>query len=195
MLHSQLSVMDSTASDDASQSWNVFELPSRPPEESSLEAIAHRILGYKDDTQLRILYAVGDGPKRFKELRERTEKPDGQLTRALGALHDEGLLVERVGAREQPAVKTHDLSPRGVLVLDLVQRLHEAAESDPFELKTAEGTYVLYSRIEEMEDGTRQRRYFFVQKGATPDDARPSPAPPKGRVEIDEDGTPRLAKV
>lgn len=187
--------MTSASANDPADTWAIYELPHTPPEESELEAIAHRILGYKDDTQLRILYAVGNGPKRFKDLQAATEKPDGQLTRALATLHEEGLLVERVNAREKPVVKTHDLSPRGAIVLDLIQRLHEVAESEPFEVRTARQTYVLYARLTQQADGTRQRVYFFAPKGTNPEDATPAPAPAKGRVVIEDDGRPRLTQA
>lgn len=187
--------MTSDSTDDPADTWVIHELPHTPPEESEIEAIAHRILGYKDDSQLRILYAVSNGPKRFKDLQAAAEKPDGQLTRALSALHEEGLLVERVSAREKPVVKTHDLSPRGAIVLDLIQRLHEVAQSHPLEVRTAGQTYVLHVRLTKRADGTRQRVYFFVPDGTDPEDATPSPAPPKGRLVIEDDGSPRLAQT
>lgn len=187
--------MTTAIDEDDTTTWTLYELPHTPPEESELEAIAHRILGYKDDTQLRILYAVGDGPKRFKDLQMATEKPDGQLTRALSSLHEEGLLVERVNAREKPAVKTHDLSPRGAIVLDLIHRLHEVAQSEPFEVTTGETTYVLYTRLIRAEDGSRQRVYFFASKEDEPEDAEPAPAPTRGRVVIGDDGRPHIAQA
>lgn len=187
--------MSGSTDRDTTNTWTVYELPHRPPEESGLESLAHRILGYEDDTQLRVLYAVGNGPKRFKDLQEVTDKPDGQLTRALSKLHEEGLLVERVDARETPAVKTHDLSPRGVIVLDLIQQLHEVAGGEPFAVTTTGETYVLYTRLSQHDDGTRQRVYFFAPEGSEPEDAEPAAAPTRGQVVIDEDGRPRLTQA
>lgn len=185
--------MASVSGQDTPTDWTVYEWPETPPPQEPLEQVAHRLRSYKDDTPLRILHALTTGPKRFKELQEVTGKPDGQLTRALSTLHDEGLLVERMQAEEKPATKAHDLAPKGMFVLELLERFHEAAEGEPFEVRTPEHTYVLYSeRIQE--GGGWKRRYFFVEKGTEQGDASPSPLPSDSRVVITADGTPLLDK-
>lgn len=111
------------------ESWSVFQPLTEEPDTTSPAYLAHKLLSLKDATPRLILANVASGPKQFKELKEGTGKPDGQLTRALGFLHEEGILVERLHARQAPAYKTHELGPKGILVMSMLQAFREAERS------------------------------------------------------------------
>lgn len=106
--------------------WNVIEPVIEAPAPDSPSFLAHKLLVSKDPTQRLVLQAVVSGPKRFKELKEATGQPDGQINRALDILHDEGVLVERLHARSAPVYKTHELGTKGILVVTMMTAFQEA---------------------------------------------------------------------
>lgn len=109
--------------------WSVLQLLAAEPDAKSPAHMAHKLMAAKDSTPRLILAHVASGPKQFKELKEGTGKHDGQLTRALSALHEDGLLVERMHAREAPAFKTHELGPKGLLVVALINAFLDAEKT------------------------------------------------------------------
>lgn len=108
--------------------WSAVEPLFEEPDVESPSHLAHKLLAAKDGTPRLILAAVASGPKQFRDLQKATGKPDGQITRALSTLHEEGILVERLHARQAPAHKTHELGTKGILVLSMMQAFRDAEQ-------------------------------------------------------------------
>lgn len=90
-----------------------------PPVEPDLEyRLAHKLLGARSDLDRRVLGALVGRPQRFSELkRVLGGRTDANLTQSLARLHRDGLVQPRLQARTVPAVKVHELTVLGSLVV------------------------------------------------------------------------------
>lgn len=102
-----------------------------PSPEPGLEyRLAHRLLGARSDLDRRVLGALVGRPQRFSELKQVLGgRKDANLTQSLHRLHRDGLVRARLQARTEPAVRVHELTPLGALVLFQVVRMSTAHES------------------------------------------------------------------
>lgn len=105
-----------------------------PGPEPDLEyRLAHRLLGARSDLDRRVLGALVGRPRRFSELKQVLGgRKDANLTQSLRRLHRDGLVRSRLLARSRPAVKVHELTPLGAVVVFHVARMstaHESAEA------------------------------------------------------------------
>ena len=92
--------------------------------------LAHKLLGARSDIDRRVIGALVGRPQRFSELLGvLDDRKDANLTQSLRRLHRDGLVRARLQARRAPAVKVHELTPLGALVVFHVARMSSAHES------------------------------------------------------------------
>lgn len=179
------------AAPEEAEAWQVYEFTNDRPEAGELEHLAHRILGLKDPTRREVLEALRTRQKSHADLEKELGRNPGLVHRALKALEQDGLVLQRLNARQKPVVRSYRPTPSGGFVLDLFDRFQASAATRPLEIKTETGTYILYSRMA-LKEGRRQRVYFFAKKGNKVHDARPEPSPPSFRVMVPHASAPVL---
>ncbi|MFO1533694.1 MAG: hypothetical protein ABR562_08405 [Thermoplasmatota archaeon] len=80
--------------------------------------LAYRLLGARSDLDRRVLGGLVGRPRRFSELKPLLGgRKDANLTQSLARLHGEGLVRTRIQARDAPAIKVHELTALGSLVV------------------------------------------------------------------------------
>ncbi len=89
--------------------------------------LAHKLLGSRSDIDRRVLGALVGRPQRFSELKPVLgTRKDANLTQSLERLHRDGLVRSRIQARKAPAVKVHELTTLGALVVFHVAEMSTA---------------------------------------------------------------------
>ena len=98
-----------------------------PP--ADLEARLARHFHAAPALQGQLLRALAGHPKRFQELvQDLRVRHDNSLTLALKAVRQEGLVDQRIDASTKPPTYVYELSPLGVDVLLLMERLRFSLE-------------------------------------------------------------------
>ncbi len=92
--------------------------------------LAHKLLGARSDLDRRVLGALVGRPQRFLELKRVLDgRADANLTQSLARLHRDGLVQSRLQARKAPAIKVHELTQLGGLVVFHIAEMSTAHTS------------------------------------------------------------------
>jgi DNA-binding HxlR family transcriptional regulator len=110
-----------------------YEFFGQPPDPDVEYRLAHKLLGARSDLDRKVLGALVGRPQRFSELtRVLAGRKDANLTQALRRLQRDGLVRTRLQARQRPAVRAHELTPLGAIVVFHIAEMstaHTSAEA------------------------------------------------------------------
>lgn len=104
--------------------------PMPLPEPDVEYRLAARLIGKRDDIDLKILEALVGHPKRYTELKTLLNgRRDHVLTKALARLRRDGLIDQGLDLQQEPPERHYSLTNLGVLVVFRVHEMKPVHES------------------------------------------------------------------